>query len=244
MGALRQIVLDTETTGKDAKRNRIIEIGAVELIDRVPTGRVFHKYLNPQGTPIEDGAFKVHGLSAEFLADKPTFKAVSDEFCAFVHGAQLLIHNADFDIGFLNEEFKRIGKNGVWDVVQSVECTLKMSKSISASKRSHSLDNLCIDYGVDKSARNLHGALLDAQLLTEVYLKMTDGVAPFIDDEQAVKEERRPVAKISRSPGIRIGLSAADEQAHFAFLAQLEKDNKAPPVYLAASEKPAAGPKP
>ncbi len=172
---MRQIVLDTETTGLEPDRgHRIIEIGAVELIDRKLTGTHFHKYINPQ-REVDAGAFEVHGLSREFLNDKPTFAEVCDELVEFVRGAELIIHNAPFDTEFLDAEFARIpgfdlGIHELCDVEDSLALARRRHPG-----QNNKLDALCRRYDVDNSARKLHGALLDAELLADVYLAMTSG---------------------------------------------------------------------
>ena len=237
----RQIVLDTETTGKDAKKNRIIEIGAIEFLDREPTGRTFHQYINPEGCPMEEGAFKVHGISLEQLADKPAFKQIADSFLEFIRGSELLIHNATFDIGFLNEELKRMGKTGIWEYA-TVSCTLKMAQSLYP-KQANGLDKLCDRLEIDRSERTLHGALLDAKLLSEAYFKMTENSSPFIDDEAIAKTPRREIQRFTqpRSP-VLISLDPTAVSRHEAYLSALEKDNKAPPVWN--QKKPSTHPKP
>jgi DNA polymerase-3 subunit epsilon len=174
---LRQIVLDTETTGLEPEEgHRIIEIGCVELVNRRPTERRFHQYLNP-GREIDVGAEEVHGLSNAFLADKPCFADVADEFLAFVCGAELVIHNAAFDLGFLEAEFARLDPPGpLLRQVCGVLDTLMLARQLNPGQR-NSLDALCKRYSVDNSERDLHGALLDARLLAEVYLAMTGGQA-------------------------------------------------------------------
>lgn len=172
---MRQIVLDTETTGLEWKRgNRVVEIGCVELQERRPTGRTFQKYLNPQ-REFEPGAQEVTGLTLEFLADKPLFADVADEFLAFVDGAELVIHNAAFDMGFLEAEFARLdGRLGRLSDHVSVIDSLDLARKRYPGQR-NSLDALCKRLGVDNSHRQLHGALLDAQLLAEAYLALTSG---------------------------------------------------------------------
>lgn len=170
---MRQVVLDTETTGLDpALGHRVIEIGAVELLNRRVTGGTFHVYLNPERA-IDAGAAAVHGITNEFLADKPRFADVFAEFLDFVQGAELIIHNAPFDVGFLNAELKRLDAPPVTHYC-SVLDTLKLAKEIHPGQKNN-LDALCKRYQVDNSGRNFHGALLDAQLLAEVYLAMTRG---------------------------------------------------------------------
>jgi len=172
---MRQIVLDTETTGLEWKKgNRVVEIGCVELVERRPTGRTWHCYLNPQ-RGFEQGAQEVTGLTVEFLADKPLFEDVVDDFLAFVGGAELVIHNAAFDIGFLDAELARVGPDrGCMADHATVLDSLELARQRYPGQR-NSLDALCRRLGVDNAHRQLHGALLDAQLLAEVYLALTAG---------------------------------------------------------------------
>lgn len=171
---MRQVVLDTETTGLDpALGHRIIEIGAVEILNRRATGEVFHVYLNPE-REIDAGAIQVHGLTNEFLQDKPRFGDVMASFLNFVAEAELVIHNAPFDVGFLNAELKRRDAGPLADHCAGVLDTLKLAKETHPGQKNN-LDALCKRYEVDNSGRSFHGALLDAQLLAEVYLAMTRG---------------------------------------------------------------------
>ena len=164
---MRQIVLDTETTGLSAENgDRIIEIGCVELLGRKITGKHFHHYLNPQRDSHED-ALKVHGISNEFLRDKPEFEVIASDFLSFISGAEIIIHNASFDIGFLNKELERLNLGRLTDHVAGVTDTLSMAKEMFPGKR-NSLDALCDRLGVNNAARTLHGALLDAELLADV----------------------------------------------------------------------------
>jgi DNA polymerase-3 subunit epsilon len=174
----RQIVLDTETTGLNPRLgNRVIEIGCVELINRKLTGNNFHCYINPERDS-EEGALAVHGLTTEFLSDKPTFAKIADEFLAFVRGAELVIHNAPFDMGFLNAEFERLGLGKLEAHVEGVVDTLVQAKELHPGKR-NSLDALCDRYEISNSHRKLHGALLDAELLADVFLAMSRGQNSF-----------------------------------------------------------------
>jgi DNA polymerase-3 subunit epsilon len=170
---MREVVLDTETTGTDARNgDRVIEIGCVELVNHCPTGRTFHTYLNPQAK-VSDGAFGVHGLSDAFLADKPLFASVADAFAEFIKDARLIIHNAAFDVGFLDMEFARLGRKDMIDPKLVVDTlTLARRKHPGAS---NSLDALCARYGIDSSRRVKHGALLDAEILSEVYIELIGG---------------------------------------------------------------------
>jgi DNA polymerase-3 subunit epsilon len=171
---MRQIILDTETTGLETSDgHRIIEIGCVELVDRRLSHKHFHQYLNPERA-IEDGALEVHGISNEFLQDKPLFNDVADEFLAFVEGAELIIHNAPFDIGFLDCELSLLGRSDRMADHCRVLDTLELARDLHPGQR-NSLDALCKRYEVDNSSRTLHGALLDAEILADVYLAMTGG---------------------------------------------------------------------
>jgi DNA polymerase III subunit epsilon len=172
---VRQIVLDTETTGLEVGQgHRIIEIGGVEIVDRRPTGRHFHKYVNPE-RDIDDGAFDVHGISRAFLADKPPFVDIADELLAFVRGAELIIHNAPFDVAFIDAELALLPQPGL-----CISGLCRVTDSLALARHKHpgqknSLNALCRRYQVDNSARDLHGALLDAEILADVYLAMTGG---------------------------------------------------------------------
>ncbi len=182
---MRQVVLDTETTGLEPRQgHRIIEIGCVEIVERRLTGRHYHQYLQPD-QKIDSGAMEVHGITNEFLVDKPRFEDVVDEFMRFIEGAELIIHNAAFDVGFIDHELKRL-KGAVWSKVDdhcSVIDTLKMARQKYPGQR-NSLDALCRRLGIDNSQRDLHGALLDSEILAEVYLTMTGGqVSLLLGDE-------------------------------------------------------------
>jgi DNA polymerase-3 subunit epsilon len=171
---MRQIILDTETTGLEpSEGHRVIEIGCVELIDRRLSGQHFHQYLNPE-RDIEDGALEVHGISREFLLDKPLFAEVVEEFLEFVAGAELIIHNAPFDIGFLDAELAQLGRSDRMSDHVRVLDTLELARDLHPGQRNN-LDALCKRYEVDNSSRSLHGALLDAEILADVYLAMTGG---------------------------------------------------------------------
>ncbi len=176
---MRQIILDTETTGLSwEKGNRIVEIGCVEYFDRRPTGRTFHRYLNPE-REMEPGAAEVTGLTLDFLSDKPLFAEIADEFVRFIEGAELVIHNAEFDVGFLDAELRRLDRPiPSIAVFCSVLDTLKLARELYPGQR-NSLDALCKRLGVDNGHRQRHGALLDAELLADVYLSMTSGQTGF-----------------------------------------------------------------
>lgn len=172
---MRELVLDTETTGFDPESgDRIVEIGAVELIGHMPTGNTYHQYINPQRDMPED-AFRVHGLSEEFLRDKPVFSDIAEAFLEFVGDARLVIHNASFDMKFLNAELKRAGKR-ILPMEQSLD-TLAMARRKFPGAQA-SLDALCRRFGIDNSSRTLHGALLDSEILAEVYLELIGGRQP------------------------------------------------------------------
>lgn len=169
---MREIIFDTETTGLDKNEDRVIEIGAVELVNRFSTGRTFHVYINPDGREVHPDAQRVHGISNADLADKPVFAVVADSFCEFIEGAKLVAHNAAFDTEFINAEFARLGLPPVTND--------RVIDTLQLARRKHpmgpnSLDALCKRYGIDNSHRTLHGALLDAELLAEVYLELIGG---------------------------------------------------------------------
>jgi DNA polymerase III subunit epsilon len=172
---MRQVVLDTETTGLEPKQgHRIIEIGALELVDRQLTGRQFHVYINPD-REIDQGALEVHGITEEFLRDKPRFAEIADDLMTFIGGAELVIHNAPFDIGFIDNELSLSGhRHASVTAVATVLDTLELARDLHPGQR-NSLDALCKRYEVDNSSRSLHGALLDSEILADVYLAMTGG---------------------------------------------------------------------
>ena len=178
---MRQIILDTETTGLDpALGHRIIEIAAVEIVNRRFTDKHYHQYVNPE-REIDAGAMEVHGITGEFLADKPKFREVAQELLEFIEGAELIIHNAPFDVAFLDHELALSELRALKNYCPQVTDTLKMAKGLHPGKR-NSLDALCERYQIDNSSRSLHGALLDARLLAEVYLSMTRGQESLLMD--------------------------------------------------------------
>ena len=223
---MRQIILDTETTGLEWKKgNRVVEIGCVELLERRPTGNTWHRYLNPK-REFEQGAAEVTGLSLEFLADKPLFADVADEFLAFIDGAELVIHNAAFDIGFLDYELSLLGERygRMRDRVQ-VEDSLLLARQRFPGQR-NSLDALCKRLGVDNAHRQLHGALLDAQLLCEVYLHLTAGQGEIgFDGIEEPVQQAAVVEFVASSEGqrLRVQVSADELAAHEARLVALRK---------------------
>lgn len=197
---MRQIVLDTETTGLEPEQgHRIIEIGCVELVDRRLTGNNFHQYLQPE-REIDAGAVEVHGITSEFLADKPRFADIFEDFVDYIRGAELIIHNAPFDVGFLDAELARV-EGGVPTVSDLCEVTdtLALARKMHPGQR-NSLDALCKRYGIDNTHRELHGALLDAEILADVYLAMTGGQTAFVLDSGQVGTEGGRVAAIRRLP--------------------------------------------
>lgn len=220
---MRQVILDTETTGLSwEKGNRVVEIGCVELFERRPTGRTFHCYLNPE-CQFEPGAQEVTGLTLEFLADKPKFADVAEDFLAFIEGAELVIHNAAFDVGFLDSELARLGPQyGRMRERASVEDSLELARQRFPGQR-NSLDALCKRLGVDNSHRQLHGALLDAQLLMEAYLALTSGQSEIGFDSltetvsQVVIDRRMAPELMGARP--RVHVDEADLAAHEARMA-------------------------
>ena len=222
---MRQIFLDTETTGLSPDAgDRIIEIGCVEMLNRRLSGKTLHVYLNPQRRNNEE-AVKVHGLSDEFLADKPLFASVADELLAFVAGAEIIIHNAAFDLGFLNEELRRIGRPKFSGFVAEVTDTLALAREIFPGK-SNSLDALCKRLEVDNTQRTLHGALLDAGLLAEVYIRLTRGQNSLVIDVGGAGEGGGPALQsidFSRF-ALPVLLAGDDELAeHLRVLVELDK---------------------
>ena len=225
---MRQIILDTETTGLEPELgHRIIEIGCIEVVNRRRTGRVFHRYLRPD-REIDPGALQVHGLTAEFLAGQPRFTDVAAEWIEFVRGAELVIHNAPFDVAFLDAELARLPEppGRVGDLCQVLD-TLALARGMHPGQR-NGLDALCKRYSVDNSHRDLHGALLDADLLLEVYLAMTGGQGALTLDEGSAATERRVAAKKAKRPRgtlIVVRASEAELQAHEQRLAALDKSS-------------------
>ena len=221
---MRQIVLDTETTGLSAEGgDRIIEIGCVELVARKLTGNNRHFYLNPERESHED-ALKVHGISNEFLRDKPKFAAVADELMEYLQGAEVIIHNAAFDVSFLNKELELVGRSLFRSVAGKVTDTLVMAKELYPGKR-NSLDALCDRLGVDNSSRTLHGALLDAELLADVYINLTRGQDALLIDVGAHDMAGGIVTRVDLTQFTLPVLLASDKEsaAHEEVLKQLDK---------------------
>lgn len=226
---MRQIVLDTETTGLEVDQgHRIIEVGCVELRDRRPTGNNFWRYVNPD-REIDAGAEAVHGISVAFLADKPLFHELARELFDYLQGAELIIHNASFDLGFLNREFLRCGIDTPLTAVCTVTDTVSMARKMHPGQKA-SLDALCKRYGIDNTNRRFHGALLDAQLLAEVYLAMTGGQSRLLLDaggNAASRRGGRVLAQLQSAAGDRAPVvlvaSEMEWQAHRERLATLQK---------------------
>lgn len=238
---MRQIVLDTETTGLEVSQgHRIIEIGCVELINRRLTGRHYHQYINPE-REIDAGAMEVHGITPDFLADKPVFARIAEAFLEYVEGAELIIHNAPFDVGFLDSELRRhrAGYTGIESHCRIVD-TLQMARHRHPGQRNN-LDVLCSRYDVDNSSRELHGALLDAEILADVYLAMTGGQTTLhlSEDEQSSGEggsesRIRPLSPERRRLPV-IQPTEAEQAAHLALLTVLERSSGGTPLWSAES---------
>jgi DNA polymerase-3 subunit epsilon len=241
---MRQIVLDTETTGLEVgKGHRIIEIGCIELAERRPTGRTFHRYLNPERV-IDDGALAVHGISAEFLADKPRFAEIAGELIEFIAGAELIIHNAEFDVGFLDAEFAaadpllgRVAQHA------AVLDTLALAREKYPGQKNN-LDALCKRLNIDNRGRNLHGALLDAQLLTDVYLAMTGGQGDLgFGGGAEFVPVRAAIGSSGLRPSLRVRVADALELAlHTARLDKVEAISKGRCLWLVAAASPVLEP--
>ena len=238
---MRQIVLDTETTGLEPNMgHRIIEIGAVEIVNRKLTGRHYHEYVNPE-REIDDGALEVHGITQAFLADKPKFQEVAESFLSFVNGADLVIHNAPFDLSFLNFELARM--DGVQPKLESI-CSITDSLVLARQKhpgQKNNLDALCRRYEVDNSQRDLHGALLDAEILADVYLLMTGGQTSLFggsDDDKDTTKDTSATATAGALSELVVPLVAAEaeEQAeHEKYLDFLATQSGAEPIWRQTS---------
>ena len=229
---MRQIVLDTETTGLSANNgDRIIEIGCVELLGRKLTGNNKHFYLNPERDSHED-ALKVHGISNDFLRDKPKFSAVADELLDYLRDAEVIIHNAPFDVSFLNKELELIGMQPIKHCVAKVTDSLMMAKELFPGKR-NSLDALCDRLEVDNSGRTLHGALLDAELLADVYINLTRGQNSLVMDVSNASSRSESVTLIDLSSFDLPILAANDQEcaSHDQLLADIDKASKGKTVW-------------
>jgi DNA polymerase III subunit epsilon len=220
---MREIIFDTETTGLSPREgHRLVEVGCIEVINRFPTGRVFHKYINPErDMPIE--AFEVHGLSSEFLRDKPVFADIAEEFWDFIDGAKLVAHNAGFDMGFINAEFDRVGKPAISmeHVVDTVQLARRKFPGAKAS-----LDALCERFGISNAHRVKHGALLDAEILAEVYSELLGGKQSAMALDASTPQPTGAVSAVQRAPLSRPSplqplLSEAEIAAHAVFVADM-----------------------
>jgi DNA polymerase-3 subunit epsilon len=229
---MRQIVLDTETTGLDPRSgHRIIEVACIEMENRRLTGRHLHKYINPE-REIDAGAQAVHGITLEFLADKPKFADIVDEFLEFISGGELVIHNAPFDLGFLNAELRRLDRVPVETICNGVTDTLKMAKELHPGKR-NSLDALCERYEIDNSGRTLHGALLDTELLAEVYLAMTRGQETLMIEPEAPRPQLAADGSVRQRKPLIVRKASAEELAeHDKVLAAIDKESKGACIWL------------
>ncbi len=228
--ATRLVVLDTETTGLNARLgDRVVEIGCIEIVDRRLTENRFHAYLNP-GRPSEAAAEQVHGLTSEFLADKPRFSEVGKEFLEYLRGAEVLIHNAAFDVEFLDQELELAGLGKLEEHCVSVTDTLLRARELHPGKR-NSLDALCERYGVDNSHRTLHGALLDASLLAEVYLAMSRGQESLIVEVDLPQAVAGGPASFDASQLIVILATAAELAEHESILIAIDKESRGRTVW-------------
>jgi DNA polymerase-3 subunit epsilon len=232
----RKIVLDTETTGlRPEDGHRIVEIGAVEVIDNVRTGKTYQVYINPERES-EPLAFAAHGLSTEFLKDKPRFNDIVDGFLDFIKDSELVIHNADFDLKFLNKELENANKGKIWSYIKNATCTLKLDKRLFADEKKHNLDAICTRFGIDLSGRTFHGALLDSELLADCYIKINEMYSS--DDIEADLEQTnwvRPEIKRYNVSLSSVTVSVKEEEAHNAFLTRLAEKDKVIPVFTKVS---------
>jgi DNA polymerase-3 subunit epsilon len=233
---MRQIVLDTETTGLEpSSGHRIIEIGCIEMINRKQTGNRFHVYLNPE-REIDEGAVEVHGLSSDFLADKPKFRDVAFDFLDFVKGSELIIHNAPFDVGFINHELNQL-EDAVTEITEYCQVldTLAFARKKHPGQR-NSLDALCKRYGIENGHRTLHGALLDAEILADVYLAMTGGQTTLSLELEGNDLGSAALESLMRS------LTSADARPKLSVIMASEKEKEAHEACLAQIEKASGGP--
>jgi DNA polymerase-3 subunit epsilon len=242
---MRQIVLDTETTGLEPSQgHRIIEVGCVELVNRRLTGNHFHHYLQPD-REIDAGAVEVHGITNEFLADKPRFAEVADEFLEFIRGAELIIHNAPFDVGFLNHELRRLGESyGELLGYCTVLDTLEHARRLHPGQRNN-LDALCKRYAIDNSQRELHGALLDAEILADVYLAMTGGQVTLSLEgvREGIAAQTAVVQRLAadRAPLRVLRATAEEEAAHTGYLKVIKKKSGGTCVWPLPATEEAGG---
>lgn len=233
---MRQIILDTETTGLETSQgHRIIEIAAVEMVNRQLTSNHFHQYLNP-GREIDPGAQQVHGISLEFLQDKPLFRDIVKDFLNYVDGGELVIHNAPFDVGFLNYELGLLGMEPIQHYCPVITDTLKMAKQLRPGQKNN-LDALCRNYQIDNSRRTLHGALVDTELLAEVYLAMTRGQENLMIETAPVRAKNVGRGQHERTR-LRVLPAGEDElAAHAAYLEDLDKSSRGVCVWKMAMQR-------
>ncbi len=243
---MRQVVLDTETTGLETTQgHRIIEIGCVELVNRRLTSNTYHQYINPE-RDIDAGALEVHGISNDFLADKPVFARIAEDFLAFIDGAELVIHNAPFDVGFLEHELQLLGhKTQRLAEVCTVVDTLKLARDKHPGQKNN-LDALCKRYEIDNSRRSLHGALLDSEILADVYLAMTGGQTSLLlggedsstDDDTAAASQSQPLQR-GQGPLPVVAPSSEELQAHQQMLERIDQQSDGHCVWRQAEATPA-----
>jgi DNA polymerase-3 subunit epsilon len=231
---MRQIILDTETTGLDPNQgHRVIEVAAVEMVNRRLTGMHLHRYVNPE-REVDPGAMQVHGITNEFLQDKPRFADVAQEFVDFIQGAELVIHNAPFDVGFLDMELRLLGMSPLKTWCEGVTDTLAMAKAMRPGQRNN-LDALCRHYGVDNAARTLHGALLDCELLAAVYLAMTRGQETLSIGLDAARADARPLGHVRPRP-VMLPASGEELAAHAALLQAIDRESKGACLWCRSEE--------
>ena len=233
---MRQIVLDTETTGLDpALGHRVIEIAAVEIVDRRVTENRFHRYVDPERES-DEAALQIHGLTREFLRDKPRFREIAEEFLEFVRGGELVIHNAAFDVAFIDYELKLLDLKPIGTCCSGVIDTLKMARELYPGKR-NALDALCERYQINNSARTLHGALLDAQLLAEVYLALTRGQESLIVEQETLHITVEPIRISPLQQALAIVMAGPEElAAHERELENIQKTSGGGCVWLQLAE--------
>lgn len=232
---MRQIILDTETTGLDPNQgHRIIEVAAVEMVNRRLTGNHLHRYVNPE-RDIDAGAMQVHGITPEFLQDKPRFAGIAREFVDFIGGAELIIHNAPFDVGFLNMELRLLEMAPLSDWCDGVTDTLAMAKSLHPGQRNN-LDALCKRYGVDNTARTLHGALVDCELLAAVYLALTRGQESLSIGLEALRDNTADGRSRPRPRPLRLAVGADELTAHESILDAIDQEHQSPCLWRADPE--------
>ena len=227
----RSVFLDTETTGLEVREgHRIIEVAAIEMIDRQLTGRTYHEYIDPQ-RDIDSGAEAVHGITRQYLEGKPVFSEIAPAFCEYLKGAELIIHNASFDIGFINSELSLAGLSPIEDYCTVIIDSLRLARELHPGQR-NSLDALCKRYGIDNSSRTLHGALLDAELLAEVYLAMTRGQSSLVMDSAPLSTlpSQSPPTKL---PDVHVVHAQTHELAlHYSHLESIQSESRGQCLWL------------